>query len=99
MLNDGEVVELLDCGAEREADVAAVDSGLLVIAGGIPVNCSTMALKLEGSVFTTVVGTRRDGLIRFFFTFTAPVPRGKPPTAAAPPAATARPVDNAEEYL
>jgi hypothetical protein len=54
-----------------------------------------MALKLEASVFTTVVGTRRDGLTRFFFTLTAPVPRGNPPAAAAAPA---RPLDNAEEY-
>lgn len=63
-------------------------------------NCSTMALKLEASVFTTVVGTRRDGLTRFFLTFTVPVPRGKPPAPAAVAAeATARPLDNAEEYL
>jgi len=61
------------------------------------VKCSTMALKLEVSVFTTVVGTRRDGLTRFFFTFTAPEPRPIPPAVTAGDAA--RPLGKAEEYF
>lgn len=63
--------------------------------------CSTMALKFEVSVFSTVVGTRRDGLTRFFFTFTAPDPRHKPPldAAAADTAGSGAPVGNAEEYF
>jgi len=47
------------------------------------VKCCTMALKLEVSVFTTVVGTRRDGLMRFFFGLATPTPRHKPPVASA----------------
>jgi len=68
---------------------------------GTPVKCSTMALKLEVSVFSTVVGTRRDGLTRFFFTFTTPEPRHKPPddAAAAVTAGCGGPLGNAEEYL
>lgn len=62
--------------------------------------CSTMALKFEVSVFSTVVGTRRDGLTRFFFTFTTPDPRHKPLDAAgADTTGGGAPVGNAEEYF
>lgn len=44
--------------------------------------CCTIALKLEVSVFTTVVGARRDGLTRFFFGLSGADPRHEPPAAS-----------------
>ena len=79
MLNDGGLAKLVDSREEEEADGSPMDSCLVSVAEveGTPVKCCTMALKFEVSVFTIVVGTRRDGLTRFFFTLTAAAPRDK----------------------
>jgi hypothetical protein len=46
------------------------------------VKCCTIALKLEASVFRTVVGVRFDALDRFLDTFSGPPPPPPPPPAS-----------------
>ena len=52
---------------------------------GMPVNSCTMARKLEVSIVSTVVGTRRDARIRFLDPLAVAVPIATPAPAPALP--------------